>query len=71
MNKNGNGGSAGIIFLVILLLFVFIGSCGDSESSYERDVRSGFDKWSSGDYNSMTKDEKEAVNNFLEWSNDN
>ena len=40
-------------------------------SDYEKNARSGFDKWSSGDYNSMTQDEKKAVNDYLKWSNEN
>lgn len=72
MSTNGKGRSSGMIWLIIILMIGLIGSCGgESESSYERDVRSGFDKWSSGDYGSMTKSERKAVDNFLKWSNEN
>lgn len=68
-DKKSNGGIILVIFLVLLLL----GSCGgdDEPSSYEKNLDSGWKKWSSGDYGSMNRDEREAVNNFLEWSNDN
>lgn len=58
-----------ITLLLIFLLSLLLCSCGTSSS--ERDLRSGFDKWSSGDYDSMTNSEKRLVNDFLEWSNDN
>ena len=58
-----------ITLLLVLSLSLLLCSCG--ESSAERDMRSGFDKWSSGDFDSMTDSERRAVNDFLEWSNDN
>ena len=54
--------------LIILTFAVLMTACGTSSS--EKDLRSGFDKWSNGDYNSMTNSEKRLVNDFLEWSND-
>lgn len=58
-----------ITLLLILSLSLLMCSCG--ESSSERDMRSGFNKWSSGDFDSMTDSERRLVNDFLEWSNDN
>ena len=70
MNQNQKGSAWGVA-IVIIVLVVVIGSCRAGGSSYERDARSGFDKWTSGDYDSMSDGERKAVNNFLEWSNDN
>lgn len=73
-NQNSNGGGGGSIIaviLIILVLFGLLGSCGDGGSKYEDDLNSGWDKFSNGNYGDMSDDEKEAVNNFLEWSNDN
>ncbi len=70
MNQNQKGSGWGVA-IVIIVLVVLIGSCSGGGSSYERDARSGFDKWTSGDYDSMSDGERKAVNNFLEWSNDN
>lgn len=58
-----------VIAIISLALLMFVVACGDN--SYENDVRSGFDKWSSGDYDSMTDGERKAVDDFLEWSNEN
>lgn len=44
---------------------------GCGSSSYEDDLRSGFDKFGNGDFDDMTDSERKAVNDFLEWSNDN
>ena len=71
MKKDKKGlGCLGTIVIVLLVLSL-LGSCGGGESDYEQDVRNGFEKWSSGDYDSMSDSEREAVNDFLEWSNEN
>lgn len=70
MNQNQKGSGWAVVIIIIALL-ALIGSCSGGESSYERDARSGFDKWTSGDYDSMSDGERKAVNDFLEWSNDN
>jgi len=69
-NQNGN---KWITIMVIVAIILILGACGNAcsaESDYERDMRSGFDKWTSGDYGSMSGSEKDAVNDFLEWSNE-
>ena len=43
---------------------------GCTETQYEKDSKSGFEKFSSGDVDSMTDGEREAVNDFLEWANE-
>lgn len=55
---------------IVAMLCAMLTAC-DGGSKYEDDLNSGWDKFSNGDYGSMTDDEKEAVDNFLEWSNDN
>lgn len=51
------------------MTMIFLSACG--ESQYEKDSKSGFDKFTSGNFDSMTDGEKKAVNDFLEWSNKN
>lgn len=65
--QKGNGWIIAIVAIAIVLLLCLCGG----KSDYEKNARSGFDKWSSGDYNSMTQDEKKAVNDYLKWSNEN
>ena len=68
--SSSSGGGCLMVILVIIIVVVLLGSCG-GESQYEKDSRSGFDKWTSGDFDSMTDGEKKAVNDFLEWANEN
>lgn len=74
MNENKNNGDGGGIIgaiVVVVLLVALLGSCSGGTSDYENDLRSGWDKWSNGNYESMSDDEKGAVDDFLRWSNDN
>lgn len=69
--KQGGCGTAVITIFIVFMLLGLMGSCSDSESSYERDFNSGYDKWTSGEFDSMTDSEKRAVEDFIEWSNEN
>lgn len=44
---------------------------GCVESQYKKDSKSEFEKFTSGDFDSMTDGERKAVNDFLEWANEN
>ena len=68
-NSSGKGSGLAIV-AVLVVVFLLLGSCG-GESQYEKDSRSGFNKWTSGDYDSMTNGEKDAVEDFLNWQNKN
>lgn len=60
-----------ILAIILVICFIaLLGSCS-GESQYEKDSRTGFDKFTSGDFDSMTDGEKEAVNDFLEWAEEN
>jgi len=57
-----------LLSALVLLLFVLTGC---AETQYEKDSKSGFKKFSSGQFSSMTEGEKKAVNDFLEWQEKN
>lgn len=60
-----------VIYLMLMLSMVTVlMGCGGS-STYENNLNSGMDKFTSGDYNDMSDDEKAAVNDFLEWQSEN
>lgn len=56
-----------IIAILSLMFLMLIAACSDDDDPYQ----SGFDKWTSGDYDSMTESEWRAMDDFLEWSNEN
>lgn len=64
--KSGGIGIIGVIIAVVVLLAI-IGSCGKSNNSYEDTLKSGMEKYYSGD--PMTKEEHDAVQNYNEWKN--
>lgn len=57
--------------LVVLLVSVFAAislyGCGGGESQYDRDFKSGMEKYNNGQ--KMTKGEANAVKNFKDWQN--
>ena len=55
----------GIVILICVIIFALSTCSGGSQ--YDKDLHSGLDKMTSGNGNSMTKSEKSAVNDFLEW----
>lgn len=63
-----NNNSSWGIAIIIVILILLISSCGEDEPS---NLETGWDKWSHGDYDSMSDGEKDAVQDFLNWSNDN
>lgn len=58
-----------LLLSAFALLTLMLTGC--TETQYEKDSKSGFEKFSSGDFDSMTDGEREAVNDFLEWANEN
>ena len=54
----------GIIALLLLAMFLSLGSCTDS---YEKTAESAYDKFSNGDFDSMTDAEKAHIDGFLDW----
>lgn len=58
------------LFTILLLGTMIFALTGCGESDYEKASRSGFEKFTNGDFDDMTDLEREAVNDFLEWSND-
>ena len=70
MEKKGKLG-CGSILVIALCIMGLLGSCGeDRPSTYEKNLDSGWGKWSTGDYGSMTDDEKDAVEDFLNWADE-
>ena len=67
-DTSSNNNSGCLPLVLIILVFILLGSCASGGSS--NPTRTGFDKWSSGNFDSMTDSERRAVNDFLEWSND-
>lgn len=59
-----------IIVLMIVVFLAILGSCS-GESQYDKDYKSGIDKFNHGDFGSMTDGEKNAVDNYLKWSEEN
>ena len=57
-----------LIIATLLICCLFVGCGGPSQ--YEQDLDSGMDKFSQGDYGSMSDGEKQAVSNFLEWESE-
>lgn len=55
-----------VLLLSAFTLFTLM-LTGCTETQYEKDSNSGFEKFSNGDFDSMTDREREAVNDFLEW----
>ncbi len=62
-------GSGLLIFVIIIAVLALIGSCS-GESQYDKDYKSGIDKFNHGDFGSMTDGEKNAVDNYLNWSDE-
>lgn len=61
-----------VIYLMLVLSTVTVlMGCGGGSSTYESNLNSGMEKFTSGDYNDMSEGEKEAVNDFLEWQSEN
>lgn len=57
------------LILLAVTVAALLTACG--ESKYDRDFKSGLDKFKSGDVSSMSKSERKAVNDFLNWSSKN
>ena len=57
--------------IIIFIIIAIIGATGACSSDSESNLESGWEKWKNGDYDSMDKFEKDAVDDFLDWSNDN
>ena len=72
MANRGKSGSGicviGVIVIVVLGLYL-LGSCSNSESSYDRNFKSGIEKYNTG--GEMSKEEYNAVKNFNEWKDNN
>lgn len=63
-----------IILGMMLLMtsgFCLVGCGGSGSSTYEENSRNGIEKFSNGDFDSMTEEEKDAVDDFLEWQSEN
>ena len=56
-----------IIAILSLMFLMLIAACSDDDDQNQ----SCCDKWTSGDYDSMTESEWRAMDDFLEWSNEN
>ena len=55
---------------VLICVIIFTASACSGGSQYDRDLHSGLDKMTSGAGGSMSKSEKSAVNDFLEWQSE-
>ena len=55
------------LLVVFSAVLVILSLCACGSSQYDRDLDSGLDKFTSGNGGSMSKSEKRAVNDFLEW----
>jgi len=64
--KSGGIGIIGIIIVIIVLL-VSIGSCEKSNDDDKETLKSGLEKYYSGD--PMTKEEHDAVKYYNDWKN--
>ena len=62
-------GSGWTIAIIVVAILVLLGSCGSSSS--DDDARDAFNKWYTGDYDSMTDYDKNYIEGFLNWANDN
>lgn len=58
-----------VIFLLIIGLLALFGYCS-GPTQYEKDYKNGIDKFNHGDFDSMTDGEKNAVDNYLKWSDE-
>lgn len=67
-NTPKKGVGCGTIFLIFFaLLFLIMMMFGGGESTYEKTAHSAMDKWAQGDFSSMTKDERQYLNDFFSW----
>jgi len=62
--KSGGIGIIGVVLIIIVLL-ALIGSCSKSNDTYEKNLKSGMEKYYSG--SPMTKEEHDAVQDYNEW----
>lgn len=64
--------AGGLVLLTIIISIVALfWSCTSSSSSrYEDNLDSGMDKFINGDYDSATDEEKDAVDDFLDWQSE-
>jgi len=64
MNNNKNKGISIVgAIIIVIIIFAFIGSFMP-ESQYAKDSKS----WQDKSYSEMSEGEKEAMNDYLEWS---
>lgn len=55
---------------LISVITLSMGCVDDGPSTYEKNLDSGMEKFTSGNYDSMTAAEKDAVDDFLEWQDE-
>lgn len=56
------------LFLLMVAVMLLLSLCGCTDS-YEKTAESAYDKFSSGDFDSMTDAEKAHIDGFLDWLN--
>ena len=59
-----------IVSVLLLLVLCALTSSNFSSPSYEDNLDSGMDKFTNGDYDSATDEEKDAVDDFLDWQSE-